>query len=231
MSELYLMATVTDRNKWRKFSDFYRSHGIEVTLSTVGAGTADSEVLSCFGLEESEKVIIFSFVTRETWRRIKLGLQKELRIDMSGTGVAFIIPLSSMGGKKQLLFLTENQNFVKGEETTLKETKYELLVIISNQGYTDLVMDAAHEGGAAGGTVIHAKGTGMERAERFLGMSLGSEKEMIFIAAKHEHKNSIMKAIMEKAGMESKAKSIVFSLPVTSVAGMRLMEETGEEED
>lgn len=70
----------------------------------------------------------------------------------------------------------------------------------------------------------------MEGAERFLGVSLGSEKEMVFIVAKREHKNTIMRAIMKKAGMESKAKSIVFSLPVTSTAGMRLMEESHEED-
>ncbi len=230
MSELYLMATITDREKWKKFRSFYRSFGIEVTLSTVASGTAASEMLNYFGLEESEKVVIFAFVTRELWRTVKDGLQKQLRIDVPGTGIAFIIPLSSIGGKKQLQFLTEYQNFTKGEESILLDTKYELLVAIANQGYTDLIMDAAREVGAAGGTVIHAKGTGMEGAERFLGVSLGSEKEMVFIMAKREHKNTIMRAIMKKAGMESKAKSIVFSLPVTSTAGMRLMEESHEED-
>lgn len=230
MSELYLMATITDREKWKKFRSFYRSFGIEVTLSTVASGTAASEMLNYFGLEESEKVVIFAFVTRELWRTVKEGLQKQLRIDVPGTGIAFIIPLSSIGGKKQLQFLTEYQNFTKGEESTLLDTKYELLVAIANQGYTDLIMDAAREVGAVGGTVIHAKGTGMEGAERFLGVSLGSEKEMVFIVAKREHKNTIMRAIMKKAGMESKAKSIVFSLPVTSTAGMRLMEESHEED-
>ncbi len=230
MSELYLMATITDREKWKKFRSFYRSFGIEVTLSTVASGTAASEMLNYFGLEESEKVVIFAFVTRELWRTVKDGLQKQLRIDVPGTGIAFIIPLSSIGGKKQLQFLTEYQNFTKGEESILLDTKYELLVAIANQGYTDLIMDAAREVGAAGGTVIHAKGTGMEGAERFLGVSLGSEKEMVFIVAKREHKNTIMRAIMKKAGMESKAKSIVFSLPVTSTAGMRLMEESHEED-
>ena len=230
MSELYLMATITDREKWKKFRSFYRSFGIEVTLSTVASGTAASEMLNYFGLEESEKVVIFAFVTRELWRTVKDGLQKQLRIDVPGTGIAFIIPLSSIGGKKQLQFLTEYQNFTKGEESILLDTKYELLVAIANQGYTDLIMDAAREVGAAGGTVIHAKGTGMEGAERFLGVSLGCVKEMVFIVAKREHKNTIMRAIMKKAGMESKAKSIVFSLPVTSTAGMRLMEESHEED-
>ena len=86
-------------------------------------------------------------------------------------------------------------------------------------------MDAAREACAYGGTVIHARGTGMEKAEQFMGVSLAAEKEMIFIVAKKEQKNDIMKAIMEKAGVESRAKSIVFSLPVTDTAGLRLMED------
>ena len=35
-----------------------------------------------------------------------------------------------------------------------------------------------------------------------------------------------MRAVMEEAGLNSKAKSIVFSLPVTETAGMRLIEDT-----
>lgn len=107
----------------------------------------------------------------------------------------------------------------------MKETTHELLVVIANQGYTEMIMDAAREAKATGGTVIHAKGTGMKKAEQFLGVSLAVEKEIIFMVARHENKNAIMRAIMEKAGLESKAKSIVFSLPVTETAGMRLMEE------
>jgi nitrogen regulatory protein PII len=153
------------------------------------------------------------------------GLEKRLKIDIPGTGIAFVIPVSSIGGKKQLQFLTEGRGFEKGEESTLKDTKYELLVVVANQGYTEYIMEAAHSANAAGGTVIHAKGTGMQKAEQFLGFSLATEKEMILIVVKNCDKNAIMKAIMEKAGLESKAKSIVFSLPVTETAGMRLVED------
>ena len=85
-------------------------------------------------------------------------------------------------------------------------------------------MDAARKAGAAGGTVIHARGTGMERAEKFLGVSLASEKDVIFVVTKTSQKNAIMEAIMKHAGMETKAKAIVFSLPVSSTAGLRLLE-------
>ena len=76
--------------------------------------------------------------------------------------------------------------------------------------------------------MLHAKGVGMKRAEKFLGVSLVSEKELVLIVTKTEQKNEIMRAIMKEAGMETKAKSLVFSLPVTSTAGLRLIEEEEE---
>ena len=226
MDELYMMATISDRNQARRFLAFYREHGVTVTLITFGKGTAASEVLDSFGLEAAKKAILFAFVTGTEWKEIKSGLQKQIKIDIPGSGIAFIVPLSSIGGKKQLEFLTEGREFKKGEESTLKETKYELLVVIANQGYTDMIMDAARVANAPGGTVIHAKGTGTEKAEKFLGVSIAAEKEMIFMVARKEGKNAIMKAIMEKAGIHSEARSVVFSLPVTETAGMRLIEES-----
>ena len=107
----------------------------------------------------------------------------------------------------------------------MEDTEYELLVAIANQGYIDTVMDAARSAKAGGGTVIHAKGTGMELAKKYLGVSLVEEKEVILIVTKSREKNQIMKAIMEQAGLDSKERTIVFSLPVTSVAGIRMLEE------
>ena len=47
---------------------------------------------------------------------------------------------------------------------------------------------------------------------------------MTFIVAKSSQKKAIMESVMREAGMESKAKAIVFSLPVTDTAGLRLVE-------
>lgn len=225
MSTLYMMSTISDRNQARRFLAFYKEHGITITLITFGRGTTSSDILDSFGLEAAEKAVLFAFVTDEEWKQIKNGLQKQMKIDIPGSGIAFIVPISSVGGKKQLQFLTEGREFKKGEESVLKETKYELLVVIANQGYTDMIMDAARDANAAGGTVIHAKGTGMEQAERFLGVSIAAEKEMIFMVTRREGKNAIMRAIMDKAGLKSKAGAVIFSLPVTETAGMRLIED------
>lgn len=109
----------------------------------------------------------------------------------------------------------------------MKDTTMELLIIISNQGHNDLVMDAARGAGAYGGTVLHARGTGVNRAELFFGISLASEKDVTLIVTQKSQKNAIMQAVMQKAGMETPAQSIVFSLPVTDAAGLN----TGNDEN
>jgi len=228
MSELFAMISIVNRRQARRFQDLYDAVGASLGISTLGRGTAVSDVLDYFGLAATEKAILCHMVTRDTWRAAKSQLQKKLHIGVPGTGIAFIVPVSSVGGKKQLQFLLNEQSFEKGEEQTLKDTRYELLVIIANQGYTEQIMDAARAVGAGGGTVLHAKGTGMEHAEKFLGFSLASEKEAVLIVVPTAKKNDIMKAVMEQAGLTTDAKAIAFSLPVTSVAGMRLMEEEQE---
>lgn len=225
MSKLYMMVAITNRAMKHKFQEFYKENDHMTVFGTLGRGTANSAVLDYFGLEASEKMISFSVVTEEMWRKLKRGLIINMQIDVPGTGIAFIIPLSSVGGKKVLQYLIQNHDYEKEEETILRETDYELLVIIANQGCIDTVMDAARSANAGGGTVIHAKGTGMDSAEKFLGVSLAAEKEIILIVTKTKDKNQIMKAVMEKAGLESKEKAIVFSLPVTSTAGLRMRED------
>ena len=228
MSELYFMVTITDRMNLPSFEAVYKENHITTNFITLGYGTASSDILGVLGLDNLEKAVCFTVVTDKVWEIVKKGLKKRLHIDIPGTGIAFTVPMSSIGGRRELMFLTEEQNYEKGEESTLKDTAYELLVVIANQGYSDLIMNSAREFGAGGGTVIHAKGTGMERAERFFGISLASEKDIIFIVAKSEEKSAIMQSIMKNNGMTNKAKAIVFSLPVTDTAGLRLIEEDEE---
>ena len=176
-----MMVTITNRNKRKDFRTFFKEYGLPVFLETIGRGTAQSEVLDYFGLEESEKLLFLAIVTGETWKKLRRALITKMLIDVPGTGVSFIVPLSSVGGRKTLQFLVNEQEFEKEEETAMKDTDYELLVAIANQGYIDTVMDAARSAKAGGGTVIHAKGTGMELAKKYLGVSLVEEKEVILI--------------------------------------------------
>ena len=143
MSELNLMVTITERSKLTAFLSFYRERQVPVQFISLALGTASNETLNYLGLERSDKCVFASFVTDEKWEELRRGLRRELQIDVPGMGIAFTVPLSSIGGRRELQFLTEHQNYQKGEESTMKDTKYELLVVIANHGYSDLIMDAA----------------------------------------------------------------------------------------
>lgn len=228
MHELHMMVTITDRKFTRKFAAFYEDQGLPVSFITVGNGTASSEILDYLGLDGSEKAVMLCILTDAKWKEVKRQLQLKMRINYPGVGIAFTIPLSSIGGKKALNYLTAGQEFVKGEESSLKETKFELLVAVANQGYSESVMTAARKVASVGGTVIHARATGARQSEKFMGVTLAPEKDMVFIVVSAEQKNGIMQAIMQDAGLDTKAGAVVFSLPVTDTAGMRLLAEIEE---
>ncbi|MDD6271681.1 MAG: DUF1538 family protein [Ruminococcus sp.] len=109
--------------------------------------------------------------------------------------------------------------------TTTKNLPLILIVAVANEDRTDTVMNAARAAGAAGGTVIHGKGTASEEAAHFFNISIASEKEMIFIVSKKEQKAQIMRSVLEKAGPGTEAGAVLFSLPVTSVEGFGLFED------
>ena len=108
----------------------------------------------------------------------------------------------------------------------MQEKQMELIVAICEKGHTETVMDAARSAGARGGTVVHAKGTGSKYTSKFFGISIAEEKEMIYIVASDEQKRDIMQSIMDNAGIDSDAHTIVFSLPVSDTAGLRIFDQT-----
>ena len=118
-----------------------------------------------------------------------------------------------------------------GEQQPVRYTpelngKYELIVIVANEGRTDQVMNAARAAGATGGTVLHGKGTGSQNPKKFYNVSIASEKEVILMVAQNDRKAAIMQSVLHHAGPDSEAGAILFSLPVSEVAGFGLMEDS-----
>jgi nitrogen regulatory protein PII len=109
------------------------------------------------------------------------------------------------------------------ENMSATESKIIMIITIVDKGNTETVMEAARSAGAGGGTVVRAKGTGAEIA-KFFGVSISEEKEMVYIVARRDNRDAIMKAVMEKAGSNTDAHGVIFSLPVDSVVGLKCFE-------
>ena len=100
------------------------------------------------------------------------------------------------------------------------DTRFELIVTIVNRGFSDNVMDAAKAAGARGGTILHARGTGIHEEAKFFGISIQPEKDMVMILVKQPDRDAIMHAISVGAGLNTEGRGLTFSLPVTDVAGI-----------
>ncbi len=214
------MIVITDRKLSGKFAAWFQAQGASLVLSALGRGTAGTDILDTLGLEATEKAVLLLAAPRSS--RLVRKAARELWLDVPGRGILMTVPISSVGGAKARDYLLRWQ---AEEDDMNREITHELIVVITNRGHTDQVMDAARSAGAAGGTSIHAKGTGAELARKFFGVSLAAEKEIVFILTREADRNPIMKAVMTQAGSHTKAQAVVFSMPVTDLAGLRRLEE------
>ena len=225
-NRLYLMITITNRVMGAThFLDFYRAFGAPVVFTALGRGTASNDVLSTLGLEATEKSVMFSVVTPKVKDVLMRELVDTMRIDRPGSGIAVCLHLSSVGGRTALDYLISGKpdaqpDMTVKEEDLMNESGYQLIVAITNTGYTDTVMEAASAAGARGGTVIHARATDAENAGKFFGMAITEEREMIFLVTPADKRAAIMQSIMEQAGAGTEAQTAVFSVALDDTAGL-----------
>lgn len=107
-------------------------------------------------------------------------------------------------------------------------TNYELIMCIVNTGFTDVVMAAAKEVGARGGTVIHGRGTANKEAEEFFHISIQPDKEVVMILVPSEIKDAVLHAVYQAAGLKTAGQGIAFALPVTNVVGIARQQQPPE---
>ena len=217
--ELNLVMTIVARARHEAMEDVIHSMKLPLALTLYAKGTATMEHLSLHGLAPTEYALILTVADEEQTRRLIRQTRLRMFIDIPGNGIMMSVPLKSVGGGKTMAYLTDNKT-VTGEMPDMNTT-HELIVVILNEGCSDMVMAAARPAGATGGTVLAGKGTGARESEKFLGISLASEKDVVLIVAEKAKKAAIMKAIMKNAGPGTQAGAICFSLPVTNVEGLR----------
>ena len=221
--ELYYVLSIVDRRRADELLAIHNELHLSLVLTKLGKGTAKSEHLSLYDLEPSEKAVIGTVASAASVRQLMRAAKLKMFIDIPGNGVMMAMPMKSVSGGKNLAYFTSGQ--ILGGTAPNMNFEHELIIVILNEGCSDMVMDAARSAGATGGTVLHAKGTGKTKAEKFFGVSLAEEKDMIYILTSSGRKSGIMQAISRDCGPETPAGAICFSLPVTEVAGIRRLDD------
>ena len=226
MKDYRLLMCIVKRDQYESYLNMLKSIGIEAQFASLCHGTASKSVLDYLGIEKTEKVLLQAFVPSSYIKKILRRLVDMMGIEVPGNGIAMSIPVGSVGGQSSFNYLTKGQQ--EPDETTSDEVKkmndimYSLIVAITAKGNTDTVMDAARSAGA--------RGTAPGAKAKFFGLSISNEKEIVYILTLKSDKDKIMHAIMEKAGMHTDAQTVLFSLPVDSMVGLRSLAPENEDE-
>ena len=195
-----LLVTIVDRDKGRAAVDIYRAHKMHFDYLCMGYGTANSQILDYFGLAETEKDVVFTLVPETRVKGLIAEMNERFHLNHPGRGILFTVPLSGVSGQVPQILCRDGEE-EKEELTVDNANQYDLILVVVNRGNVDTVMDAAREGGARGGTVLHARRVGLEDGENLLGFTLQPEKEIIAILSPRPQKLEIMRAVNKAAGL------------------------------
>lgn len=111
----------------------------------------------------------------------------------------------------------------------MKTDNHEVIFAIVNAGFAEEAMAVAREQGARGGTILGARGVAREEEAAFFGITIHAEKEILMLVVEKDVRDNILNALYKTMGMDKKAQGIVFSLPVSDVAGLATIPEGTQE--
>lgn len=101
-----LLITIVDRGKGEMVTALYKTMNVSYQLICLGEGTADSAIMDLLGFAETDKDVVLSVVEVELVSDIFNRLNTDLLFEKPGHGIAFTIPISSVGGPITLSILT-----------------------------------------------------------------------------------------------------------------------------
>lgn len=99
---------------------------------------------------------------------------------------------------------------------------FKLIIALVMDDKTEAVMAAARHDGATGATIINnARGEGLEQAKTFLGLSLETQRDVLFFLVEEHLARKILETIAEAGQFDSKpGTGIAFQLDVEDAVGV-----------
>lgn len=200
MSCYTLLVSEVPHNKAEIISDAAVKAGSFGGTVCMARRISANNIVAALGLGGSVLDLVFILVENDSRQRISNAIKDAAGNEKNGFGIMYSIDAGS---------LIKNKMFYKGE-IEMVEYSHELISVILNKGYADDAMAAARKAGAGGGTVINARGTAREDDEKFFGMHIVPEKEMLLIVVESQKKDSVLNAISNLPCLNEPGSGIAF---------------------
>jgi Nitrogen regulatory protein P-II. len=225
LETLYWFVAVVNDGQGAAIVNILNRHEAAACFLCHGSGTATSDFYHVLGFDVSKKQVVSALTKKREWPSLKKEMAERFAVSAYSKGIAFVIHVDSICGVSAYKFVTNTRpmGLDKGDipmEEIQKDDNYEMIMTIVNDGYTDLVMDAAKKAGARGGTILHARGTGNKDIEKFFGVAITPEKQIVMVLVPKDIKDAVIASIYQECGINTKGQGIAFAMPVSDVIGI-----------
>lgn len=106
MNKLKLLFIIVDREKTDSVIEAISPFGSIYTHTAFARGTAKSDWLNILGLGESEKSLIIFSLMEKNLENVYVILKNAYKFNEPGRGIAFTMPVSSVGGMGTLKIMS-----------------------------------------------------------------------------------------------------------------------------
>jgi nitrogen regulatory protein PII len=98
--------------------------------------------------------------------------------------------------------------------------KFAVLVAILADDLEEKALDIARQAGAAGVTIMDARGIGAQEKKTFFGLTYeGSQSVLVFVLEK-KLSLTVMKRLSTELNLKTESRGVVFTLPLEHIAGI-----------
>lgn len=214
-----LLSLITDADRRRKVESLMERQHAMACLGLKAKGTTKITWLHQLGIKNAEKMQ-FDFLLDEPRARAMLdAMTQELKLDKPGNGIAFIRDIDYSVSAREPLNENELKAYVE-KISQAEDAMYKKISVIVDLGLSDDVIEAAREGGARGGTILHGHGSATEEHAKIFGFQIVPEKEMVIILAPSGIVEAVIKAIDRKLDLKEAGNGILYVEPVSDTRGL-----------
>ena len=191
-----------------------KENGIQGGTIFLGKGTINNSLLNFFSFYDEKKEIVLMGTDSNTAKHALVKLNKKFKFEKENHGIVFTTSACEIVGSR--CCKSEGCKELEGANTAM----YQIIITIVNRGKAEEVIEAAQAAGSKGGTIINARGSGINETSKLFNMDIEPEKEMVIILSKNDVTESIVSSIRTKLEIDKPGNGIIFIQDVKNTYGI-----------
>jgi nitrogen regulatory protein PII len=206
-----LLISMVGRNRAEQYVSATKAAGARGGTIMYGRSVGENPIMLALSLADVQQEIVFTLMGDEQAAVLEAALAAAREQPKKFGGMALLLDVAAM-----LIRVKPGDDAARNfhQEEHVMESGFKLITVIVNNGYADDVMAAARKAGAAGGTILNARGTGTAEDVKFFAITLVPEKEVLLIVTPDDKAEPIVAAINEVPHLCEPGGGIVYTMNV-----------------